>query len=55
MTDPYTYCKECGGRMLQYENTAYNSFYRMKIDSWRCENCSRVVEEKRLDKEKMWK
>jgi len=55
MTDPNIYCKECAGLMIPYENNAYNSTYRVKIDSWRCSNCSRVVEEKRLDKAFVWK
>jgi len=55
MTDPNIYCKDCGGTMIPLENTMYNTSYRIKIDTWRCSNCNRVVEEKRYDKEKMWK
>jgi hypothetical protein len=55
MTDPYIYCKECGGMMSYIENSRYNEFYSIKIDTWRCQRCNRVVEEKRLDKDKTWK
>lgn len=49
------YCKECSGLMVPVENQHYNSFYTIKIDTWRCNNCNRVVEEKRLDKSVNWK
>jgi len=49
------YCKECAGIMVQFENHMYNSFFSIPIDSWRCNKCGRVIEEKRLDKAFNWK
>jgi hypothetical protein len=43
-------CKDCGWQMHYVENKRKNEFYSIKVDTWLCCNCNRIVEEPRVNK-----